>query len=1200
VLRGPQGTLYGRNATAGVVNILSAKPTFGYEAKVSADVANYKSTRLEGMINVPLVDDRVALRLAGAWTKREGYDVNEVTGNSIDGRNLWSSRLSLRFAPTDKIEANLIWEHFQEDDDRIRSGKQLCKKDQPATIAGLPLPHDSGLAGSLASTFSLGCTPASLYSPESFETPNGYALPYYQPLAQLSLPVVYGLDPYLHASQSRDLRVIESSWDPEYKAKTDVAELQFSADIGHNLSLNSETAYLSDFVWSIEDFNRFTMAPGAFLQTFDWYRPGIIDNGIFCDPQLGCSDRLILLDLSTAKSRQFSQEFRLASDYEGPFNFSLGANFLRYDTEDKYYVFINTLTMWAAMGYNGNMFMNSPYVPGVSDNLDCLERSRERATPTAENDATVCIYIDPNPISSLNDQGHNYFLSRNPYKLISYAAFGEAYYQVTPTLKVTAGLRFTVDRKQAPRIPSWLIIARSYGYPVTGVYERTWREPTGRLTVDWKPDVAFADETLFYASYAHGYKAGGSNPPPAVVLGGGPSAVHPLSFEGEFVDAFEIGSKNTLFDGRATFNGNLFYYDYKGYQLSQIVDRSAITLNFDAKIWGAEIEADWRPLDNLRFGFKGGYENTRVADGMRVIDVMDRAAGDPNWTVIRPYPTMSSNCIVPTWLVTWGGQLGVPRSAGGENGPCVHAYMRGLDPVTLKPYVPNPDMSALGQVGQIYAGYPGFDPKSAPNNGEGIAKDVGGNELPNAPKFTATLTADYTIPLPHEWLATLHTDLYYQAEAWTRIFNTEGYDKLKAYSNINLAAIFTNEDAGWRVMAYIKNVLDRDAITGAFLNSDDTGLTTNVFLNEPRLYGLRVTKEWSGGPWWTGAGSNHAGPYPLTVELAGQAQRHGAPYETLRPEFVDEFSSAIDPTALQNRDFDWGDGREVKLTWQPDGSPWSLWAGLRHGEANVSAEEHKDELAGDRVCFFPISHPIGKAYCETDGVYYQATALRTPKNWSDDLVTDREEHSIVEFGVGRDAGIGLLRNSKVGLSFRYADFSSTSQIEMEGVPDLYLPDGWAVKYHHHHRHKANLDADREFQGAGPTLNWSAAKALLGDDGTGHLNVDWSVTAGVLFGRQKTQIDGYEGSAYFDQKYFPEVVGQVEDPTRVHIHHSKSVSAPLLDLSLGLSYDIQRIKVSTGYRWERYFDVLDAGFEEHKSFDRTIDGPYFRLSVGFGG
>jgi outer membrane receptor protein involved in Fe transport len=57
VLRGPQGTLYGRNATAGVVNIISAKPKFNYEAKLSADIGDYSSSRIEGLVNIPLVED---------------------------------------------------------------------------------------------------------------------------------------------------------------------------------------------------------------------------------------------------------------------------------------------------------------------------------------------------------------------------------------------------------------------------------------------------------------------------------------------------------------------------------------------------------------------------------------------------------------------------------------------------------------------------------------------------------------------------------------------------------------------------------------------------------------------------------------------------------------------------------------------------------------------------------------------------------------------------------------------------------------------------------------------------------------------------------------------------------------------------------------------------------------------------------------
>ena len=55
---------------------------------------------------------------------------------------------------------------------------------------------------------------------------------------------------------------------------------------------------------------------------------------------------------------------------------------------------------------------------------------------------------------------------------------------------------------------------------------------------------------------------------------------HPLTFKPEFIDAFELGTKNTLLDGALTFNGDVFYYNYKGYQISEIVDRTAINLQF--------------------------------------------------------------------------------------------------------------------------------------------------------------------------------------------------------------------------------------------------------------------------------------------------------------------------------------------------------------------------------------------------------------------------------------------------------------------------------------------------------------------------------------------------------------------------------------------------------------------------------------------
>src|SRR5690606_2290645 len=121
----------------------------------------------------------------------------------------------------------------------------------------------------------------------------------------------------------------------------------------------------------------------------------------------------------------------------------------------------------------------------------------------------------------------------------------------------------------------------------------------------------------------------------------------------------------------------------------------------------------------------------------------------------------------------------------------------------------------------------------------------------------------------------------------------------------------------------------------------------------------------------------------------------------------------------------------------------------------------------------------------------------------------------------------------------------------------------------HDRYEADLLAEREFEGFGPVVSWDAALPLLGSDETGRMNLDWSLEAGVLFGKQKTRFEGEEQAAHFEgAKYGSQVGDPVTAPAPEG--RSKSVTAPTLGATLGLSYEIQRLKIGAGYRWERYF------------------------------
>jgi len=345
-----------------------------------------------------------------------------------------------------------------------------------------------------------------------------------------------------------------------------------------------------------------------------------------------------------------------------------------------------------------------------------------------------------------------------------------------------------------------------------------------------------------YGSISHGYKGGGANPPgiaePAARFNRAGRAAAPLTFDPEYVDAFEVGTKNTLLGGALVLNGAAFLYDYEGYQVSKIVDRSAANENFDAKIWGAELEWIYSPTRNILFNGTFGALRTEVADGERSIDLMDRTQGGgagayldadgvehtlgfDQWMILRPFATESSNCVIPVDVVEYlfltdqaafGGGTGCP--SGGISGPLT---------VTL------PD-------GRTYNAA-----QDAPNGGAGFFDELGGNELPNAPHFTASLGAEYRFTLPGGWDGTARADFYWQDSSYARVHNTE-YDRLKAWTNTNFSLWVENADWGVTAEVYVKNAFDETPITDAFLNSDDSGLTTNVFTSDPRLIGASIRK----------------------------------------------------------------------------------------------------------------------------------------------------------------------------------------------------------------------------------------------------------------------------------------------------------------------------------------------------------------------
>lgn len=115
VLRGPQGTTYGRGATAGVINMVTARPTPNFEGYGRVSYGNYDALTLEGAVGGPITD-KLMFRIAGKKEKRDGYGENLFTGNPVDNRDAYALRGSLLFEPTSDLGILLVGDYFKEDD----------------------------------------------------------------------------------------------------------------------------------------------------------------------------------------------------------------------------------------------------------------------------------------------------------------------------------------------------------------------------------------------------------------------------------------------------------------------------------------------------------------------------------------------------------------------------------------------------------------------------------------------------------------------------------------------------------------------------------------------------------------------------------------------------------------------------------------------------------------------------------------------------------------------------------------------------------------------------------------------------------------------------------------------------------------------------------------------------------------------------
>ena len=546
ILKGPQGTLFGRNATGGLVHFISNAPSFeGLEGYFDVEVGEFDSdansirTVFQGAVGGPL-SETVAARAAFRISQHDGYLKNLYTsadqlpflgepgpgaGADLGDEDTVTGRLRFAFTPSDTLRMDLSFNYA---DQEMSTGAYQSL----STIA-------------VAQEVNGGFELVGVRQTPSDET-------------RLSMVVdANGNDTGLDAGAD-----IEQGdrWLPGGGAGIEARPLPGGDLFGYLDPDGDDFSFSGDFAFddhgSVETYGvNFKLVNEFGDLTFtsvtdykDYERLQWIDVDSAPVNQLA--------NFSGVDASSFTQEFRLDGETDNS-RWVIGAFYLNIDNESD-------------NGLKGPAGSFAAVFGGIQ--------------------------IDIGTLAELETN--------------SYSAFGQYEYDITDKLTVIGGARIMREEKDFNLLMAVAPSDDSFSANSSACFE-------GNTAAFFPPAIQYSDDVsdtlwagklqlsyqqsddlLLYAGLNRGVKAGSFNAPllGAYFGGGGDSG---LPYDEEILLAYEAGFKATVFDGSTRINGTAFYYDYTDYQAFLFVGVGGVVVNQDAENYGAELEIQSSPTDNL-------------------------------------------------------------------------------------------------------------------------------------------------------------------------------------------------------------------------------------------------------------------------------------------------------------------------------------------------------------------------------------------------------------------------------------------------------------------------------------------------------------------------------------------------------------------------------------------------------------------------
>lgn len=524
VLRGPQSLFFGKSATAGVLSLRSANPTANWEVGMRASYEfEEKGYLLSGYISGP-ISDTLGVRVAAQFNDIDEFQLlqeNTPAVNQQRGLTDFIGRLTLDWSPSDRFSANFKLQYTKnENDGAIGTAEINCGANGVADSVFL-------LSGGLQIPAGYNCiTDDQRYYLTDAAGPLSGPVPGNSP-ADGRNGVPFG--------------------------ETEIwfGRLQFDLELSDTLSLTSVTGLLNMDAIDYDPYSYGGFFPGP--------------NGTRLPGGAGASDPINKLE-------QYSQELRLASDFEGAFNFMLGAFY-----EDRTFIF------------------------------------------DTSQQAVNISFLAPDPVTGFTydwDKTHT-------TKTEALSFFGSAMIDLTDKLELSGGIRWTDETKvQTIAVPYLHTFLQGPGFVQPGFFSGPINFADDNISPEVTLRYQATDDINVFASYKTGFKSGGidnsalpSNSLSQAAISGNFGS---LIFQSEEAEGGEIGFKSQWADRSVTLNATAFYYVFTDLQVQNF---NASTIQFitsnagELTTKGVDLEARWNtPVDGLNLSANLSYLDAKYTD----------------------------------------------------------------------------------------------------------------------------------------------------------------------------------------------------------------------------------------------------------------------------------------------------------------------------------------------------------------------------------------------------------------------------------------------------------------------------------------------------------------------------------------------------------------------------------------------------------